>query len=338
LLNKKPEQLIAPAWVLYLCCTVGGLASLLGIWTTLRYSWEAALISDNQWGIIVSACTIACMVIGLLGSAYPRLLSNLEEQTAIARENARLYSQLSTAYTRLSEVDQLKDAFLVTAAHELRTPLTIMQGYLELLREMEDADPELRRSFINKACRACDELVLLQANIMDASRIEIDTASLHYSRLSLQEVTQAVVDLFEPLIIQQERQITMEVPAEITVWADETRLKQVLHNLISNALRYSPLQTPIHIIARAEPEESLARIDVIDRGFGIPPDKHEAIFDKFVRLERDMHGTTRGSGLGLFITRQLVEAMHGKITVESSGIPNGGSTFSFTLPLAEVRS
>src|SRR5207249_3644143 len=62
LLSKKSEQLIAPAWVLYLCCIVGGLASLLGIWTTLRYSWEAALISDNQWGIIVSACTIACLV------------------------------------------------------------------------------------------------------------------------------------------------------------------------------------------------------------------------------------------------------------------------------------
>jgi glutamate:GABA antiporter len=338
LLIKKPDQLIAPAWVLYLCCAVGGLASLLGIWTTLRYSWETALIPDNQWGIIVGACTIACLIIGLLGSAYPRLLSNLEEQTAIARENARLYSELSATYTRLSEVDHLKDAFLITAAHELRTPLTIMQGYLELLCEMEDADPELRRSFINKACRACDELVLLQANIMDASRIEIDAASLHCIRLSLQEVTQAIIDLFEPLIIQQERQVSVEIPAKITVWADETRLKQVLHNLISNALRYSPLQTPLHIIATAEPEEGIARIDVIDRGFGIPPNKHEAIFDKFVRLERDMHGTTRGSGLGLFITRQLIEAMRGKITVESSGTPNEGSTFSFTLPLAEGRS
>ncbi len=126
------------------------------------------------------------------------------------------------------------------------------------------------------------------------------------------------------MIIQQERQLTVEVPAEIAVWADETRLKQVLHNLISNALRYSELQTPIHIIATVEPEEGLARVDVIDHGFGVPPDKHEAIFDKFVRLERDMHGITRGSGLGLFITRQLVEAMQGKITVESSGIPNEG--------------
>jgi signal transduction histidine kinase len=335
LLAKNADQLIAPSWVLYLCCTSGGVASLLGIWTTLRYSWEANLIPNTQWGIVVGFCTVIFLVIGLLGSAYPRLLSNLEEQTAVARENARLYSELRATYTRLSEVDQLKDAFLITAAHELRTPLTIMQGYLELLREMEDADPEMRRSFINKACRACDELVLLQANIMDASRIEIDIASLHYAPLSLRDTIQTVVELFEPLILQQEREMTIAVPTYIRAWADEIRLKQVLHNLISNALRYSPLRTPISITAVLEPEELRVRVAVRDYGSGIPPDKQATIFEKFVRLERDMHGTTRGSGLGLFITRQLVEAMQGKIIVESSGVPNEGSTFSFTLPLVE---
>jgi signal transduction histidine kinase len=75
---------------------------------------------------------------------------------------------------------------------------------------------------------------------------------------------------------------------------------------------------------------------VIDRGLGIPPDKQEAIFDKFVRLERDMHGEVRGSGLGLFITRQLVEAMQGTITVESCGVTKEGSTFLFTLPLHSI--
>jgi signal transduction histidine kinase len=79
----------------------------------------------------------------------------------------------------------------------------------------------------------------------------------------------------------------------------------------------------------------MVRINVIDRGLGVPPDKHEAIFERFVRLERDMHGTTRGSGLGLAITRQLIEAMHGTIHVESSGIKGEGSTFSFTLPASQ---
>ncbi|TMC89086.1 MAG: hypothetical protein E6J22_14855 [Chloroflexi bacterium] len=76
----------------------------------------------------------------------------------------------------------------------------------------------------------------------------------------------------------------------------------------------------------------MVRVNIMDHGFGVPPDKQEEIFERFVRLERDMHGTTRGSGLGLSITRQLVVAMHGTINVESSGIKGEGSTFSFTLP------
>ena len=115
-------------------------------------------------------------------------------------------------------------------------------------------------------------------------------------------------------------------------------MKQVLHNLIANALRYSPRQTPIRVAITVEEEERLARVSVIDRGSGIPPDKQQVIFDKFVRLERDMHGDARGSGLGLYITRQLVEAMKGTISVESRGVRNEGSTFSFTLPLAPSRT
>ena len=333
LLAKSRDQLIAPRWVLYLCSVMGGIASLVGMWATLSSSWDSTLIPNNQWGIIIGTVVFVSLVIGLLGSAYPRLLSSLDEQTSAARENARLYEELRAAYIKLSELDQLKDTFLTTASHELRTPLTIMQGYLELLREMKDAGPELQRSFLDKACRACDELVLLQANVMDASRLEFDAATLHCSSIALKDICTAMVDLFEPWILQEQRSLEIDVAADMTVWADEARLKQVLHNLIANALRYSPRQTPIRIAATVEEEEHLVRICVVDRGSGIPPDKQEIIFDKFVRLERDMHGEIRGSGLGLYITRQLVEAMAGTISVKSRGVRNEGSTFSFTLPL-----
>ena len=334
LLAKSRDQLIAPRWVLYLCSVMGGIASLVGMWATLSSSWDSTLIPNDQWGIIIGTVVFVSLAIGLLGSAYPRLLSSLEEQTSAARENAHLYEKLHTAYVKLSELDELKDAFLATASHELRTPLTIVQGYLELLREMEDASPDQRRSFLDKACRACDELVLLQANIMDASRVEFDAATLHCSNIALKDICTAMVDLFEPWILQEQRSLEIEVPTDMTALADEVRLKQVLHNLIANALRYSPRQTPIRIAATVEEEERLARVSVIDRGSGIPPDKQEVIFDKFVRLERDMHGEVRGTGLGLYITKQLVEAMKGTITVESRGVRNEGSTFSFTLPLA----
>ncbi|HEY6407401.1 MAG TPA: ATP-binding protein, partial [Ktedonobacteraceae bacterium] len=300
LLAKKPGQLIAPPWVLYLCSAVGGAASLLGIWATLTSSWDTTLISNSNWTLYVGVCTIVSLVIGLLGSAYPRLLSNLNEQTAAARENARMYTELRLAYAKLSELDHLKDAFLTTASHELRTPLTIVQGYLELLGEIEHLDPETRSDFVSKARRACDELVLLQANIMDASRIQFEAASLHSSPIALKALCTDVVDLFEPITLQEQRQISVTIDDSIVVWADETPLKQVLRNLFANALRYSPHQTPIYLTATHElQEQSMVRINIIDHGYGVPLDQQEAIFDRFVRLERDLHGNTRGSGLGL---------------------------------------
>ncbi len=246
--KKKPEQLIAPTWILYLSAVIGGAASLLAIWTILTQSWDSQLISNSDWLRFVGISTLVCLAVGLIGSAYPRLLGSLDEQTAAARENARLYNELSQAYERLSELDQLKDAFL---------------------------------------------------------------------------------------ILQQERSVQVNISPTINVLADETRLKQVLRNLIANALRYSPPQTSIRITAKVLPQEDTVEIRVIDHGAGIPPDKQELIFDKFVRLERDMHGIIRGSGLGLYITRQLVVAMKGTISVESSGIESEGSSFIFTLPGTE---
>lgn len=193
---------------------------------------------------------------------------------------------------------------------------------------------EMRRNFLDRARRACDELVLLQANIMDASNIQLDTVMLNCQALRLREVCQSVVELFEPLIEQEERHVELFIPAELMVLADETRLKQILRNLISNALRYSPGGMPICISARVNEQTGMIATSVIDRGSGVPHDKQDIIFERFVRLERDTHGVVRGSGLGLAICRELLEAMHGTISVESSGKAGEGSSFTFTLPQA----
>lgn len=331
----KSNDLFAPIWVLYLCCIIGGLVSILGIWATVGWSWNLDLLPDEHWRIIIISVVLLMLVVGLISAAYPRLLSTLHEQTAVARENARLYADLRIAYEKVSQLDQLKDAFIATASHELRTPLTVVQGYLELLADTDEEmiTPEMRRAFINKARRACDELVLLLANIMDASNMHLNTVKLQCVNLSLDEVCQKVLDLFEPLIVKQQRLVTLEIPSEILVRADDTRLKQVLWNLIENALRYSPPLTPLRLTATVDEEHKLVSVHVKDYGLGIPRDKQEIIFDRFVRLDRDMHGDVRGSGLGLAICRQLVEAMHGTISVESTGTRGEGSEFTFTLPM-----
>ncbi len=335
LLKKRRDQLIAAPWFLYACCTVGIIGSGLGIWATVSSSWDSTLIPDPYWGVIVIGTTLLCLFMGLLGAAYPRLLSNLNEQTAMARENARLYEDLRVAYEKLSQLDKMKDAFIATASHELRTPLTVVQGYLELLAEIPDekSNAEMRRGFLNKARLACDELTLLQENIMDVSTIEQDTVKLECHNVTLKEVCIAVLDLCEPLVLKQPRHVEIEIPEDIVVWVDEIRLKQILRNLITNAFRYTPHRTPIGITASILPEQHIVCIKVSDKGPGIPPDKQEIIFERFVRLERDTVGNVRGSGLGLAICRHLAEAMHGMLTVESSGIKGEGATFMFTLPM-----
>jgi signal transduction histidine kinase len=226
---------------------------------------------------------------------------------------------------------------MITASHELRTPLTSVQGYLELLAQFGDmVHPEQRQEFLQKARRGCDELVLLLSNVMDASRLEIEAGirPAHLEAVSVNRVVQDVLTLIEPQLTQEKRQVYTHVPEHLQVKADPARLRQVMLNLCTNALKYSEAGTPLAFAARAyHDQRPLAIISVADRGKGIRPEDQAQIFQRFVRLESDLNSAVRGSGLGLYISRRLVEAMGGKIFVESSGVAGEGSTFSIMLPL-----
>ncbi len=259
-------------------------------------------------------------------------------QAAIAFTNARLYQQLHNAHRRMQELDQLKDQFMVTASHELRTPLTAVQGYLELLENYHTTlPPEQLEEFLDKASRGCEELVLLLNNVMDASRLEIEAGirPANLERVSVREVIEHVVDLILLQATQEHRDIQVSVPSQLAVRADPTRLRQVIRNLSVNALKYSPSGTPVLFSARAVFNQCPSVIlSVSDRGKGIAPRDQGKLFQRFVRLESDLNSTVRGSGLGLYISRRLVEAMNGKIWIESTGKPGEGSTFCIQLPMA----
>ena len=260
------------------------------------------------------------------------------EQASTAFTNAQLYQQLRDAHRQLQELDQLKDQFMITASHELRTPLTAVQGYLELLAQFGDAiPPEQQQEFLQKARRGCDELVLLLSNVMDASRLEIEAGirPAHLQRVPVKDIVEQVYTLIEPQMVQEQREVFFYVPNQLFVRADPARLKQVLLNLSSNALKYSPPGTPISYAARTAYDQiPSVIISVADRGKGIKQQDQAQLFQRFVRLERDLNSPVRGSGLGLYISRRLIEAMGGKIWMESSGIPGTGSTFHIELPLA----
>jgi signal transduction histidine kinase len=261
------------------------------------------------------------------------------EQAVVALTNAYLYQRQRAAHQRLQEVDQLKDQFMMTASHELRTPLTAVQGYIELMAQYDDALPtEQRREFLQKARRSCEELVVLLDNVMDVSRLEMEAGirPALMERVSVSKMINSVLDLIELQLIKERREVRIDIPPHLAVRADAGRLRQVLVNISANALKYSPALTPLTFTARAVADNSRSVvISVSDRGLGIAPQDQPHLFKRFVRLERDINSPVRGSGLGLYISRRLIEAMQGKIWVESKGIPGEGSTFHIQLPMVE---
>ncbi|GLV58877.1 hypothetical protein KDH_57050 [Dictyobacter sp. S3.2.2.5] len=238
------------------------------------------------------------------------------EQASVAFTNAQLYQRLSTANEQLKELDEMKDQFMVTASHELRTPLTAVQGYIELIAQYDEVLPiEQRREFLQKAQLGCEELEVLLRNVMDASRIEAETAikPALISRVSVKEILERVLVLIEPQVTQDQRQVSCNISSQLYVYADPLRLHQVLMNISTNALKYSAPGTPLLFSAGRLPEQDkMVMISVTDKGKGIAPQDQTRIFQRFYRLESDMNSPVRGSGLGLYISRRLIEAMGGE--------------------------
>src|SRR5260370_46554 len=238
-------------------------------------------------------------------------------------------------------VNELKDHLLLHLSHEFRTPLTGVRGYLELLKDhLEHLDTPQQAAFLNKALASCNKLALLLDTIMEAMQITNEMKPAKPENLVVAQVLREVV---EQLDSQLERDHTLQlgVSEQVTVWADKHYLRQIARNLLSNAFKYAPKQTSV--IIRAAIREGAGRetdapaqvcISVEDAGPGIPPAELPLLFEKFVRVKRDLTGTVRGTGLGLYISKHLVEAMGGSIWVESTGREGEGSRFCFTLPVA----
>ncbi len=244
--------------------------------------------------------------------------------------------QLSEAYEHQKELDCLKDEFITIASHELRTPLTAVQGYVALLQEYNGNDDllpsQVRAEFLAKANRGCEELTLLLGNMMSAGNVEKDVQKLTCAPVRLNQVVLKVTDILDSLLLQEQHRLHVSVDPSMYVIADEQRLGQVLRNLVANAIKYSQTGTPIEISSYRQGDQIV--ISVRDYGNGVPLADQPRLFGRFVRLERDMNSVTRGSGLGLYISKQLVEAMHGTIWVESEGREGEGSVFKFTLPMS----
>ncbi len=279
-------------------------------------------------------------------------------QAAVVIEGARLYSELRDTVYRVKESERIKNNFLMTASHELRTPLTAVQGYLELLGDYgETLDDESRVRFIQNARRGCDELVLLLGNVLDATHLDAEKVTLKPGAVSLVQSASLILEILEPIIGREQRAVEMTIPEDLYVWADELRLRQILLNLLGNALKYTPAGSPLALkteYANVEQVQTylqkdagetrmldvtsglFAVLSIRDWGPGVAPEEQAQLFTRFTRLEAARQSNQHGAGLGLYLCRQLITAMGGAIWMESSGISGAGATFFVALPTYKI--
>jgi signal transduction histidine kinase len=274
---------------------------------------------------------------------------------------SRSIDDLVRAREREHELAALKDQFIVDANHELRTPIMALYNNLELLSALSErgGTPEQRQRILKRALAAGDNVLRLLTRVLDTSALEGRAPQLEFKAVPLAPLVRGVLETFDPREIgepnleaheQRGRAVTVQVPQDLVVWADEGRLRQVLVNLVGNSLKYSEPGTPLEITGvrrtgqhsewrrpwnvSQEAASRQVQVSVRDHGLGVPPRDIPKLFNRFVRLQRDIAGSVRGTGVGLYMCRVLIEAMGGRIWVESTGVPGEGSTFSFEVPEA----
>jgi len=260
----------------------------------------------------------------------------------------RELGDVRVAYEREKELDRLKNQFISSVNHELRTPIMALQGYLALARELgARSDYERQQHMLTRGAEAADQLANLVRSVLNVRNIEADAASVTPGVFALRALIVDATTLLSPREAgEQPRELHLRMPDDLRIYADEGKTRQVMLNLLSNAVKYSPAGSPIEIDAgiassavarRNDASKSrgpMAQVSVRDHGLGIPPEQIGLVFERFVRLERDVASTVVGTGLGLAICQAYVHAMGGEIWAESAGVPGEGTTIHFTLPLA----
>jgi len=285
-------------------------------------------------GRVVWVRDLATMVRTADGSKFSQgVIFDVSEQKGAEAEirelNADLERRVAERTAQLEAASSAKSRFLSRMSHELRTPLNAILGFGQLLEmdELDDGQGESVRHILN----AGQHLLDLINEILDISRIEAGKVVLSIEAVDVREVLQEALDLLGPAASKRDVRFMVDAVGlgDRRALADRQRLRQVLLNVISNGIKYGPAGGRLGIVCSMVPDACF-RVSVTDEGPGIPPEDLDRLFTPFERLDAD-HGDVEGTGLGLSLSKQLVEAMGGALTVESE--PGRGSTFSIDLPL-----
>lgn len=318
------------------------------IFKATSFIMEPILPQQNNRGIIFTGTQNTEM---LITEGDEELIKILSTQLGQALENARLFektwlaqqelekkvilrtTELTEALEKVRTISKRKTDFVSSVSHELRTPLTSIKGYAAILLTGKLGEiPKEVRERLEKINRHSDELVHIVNDLLDIARIESGRMTMKIEICDLKEVLAKIEDLLSGQLKERGLYLKVAIPSDARLaLMDKTQIERVFINLVGNAMKFTPQGGSITISSHKT--DKLLQVDVSDTGCGIPEEMYDSIFEEFFRVDNTINQEVKGSGLGLSLVKHIIEANSGRIWVKSK--LGSGTTFSFTLPLAE---
>jgi two-component system phosphate regulon sensor histidine kinase PhoR len=233
--------------------------------------------------------------------------------------------------TTVRRLERMRRDFVANVSHELRTPISVVSANTETLLDGALHDKEFAPQLIDAVHRNAERLTLIINDLLDLSRLEAGSYSLHSGRSHVRAVANRVVESLAERAAAKNTEVSVDIDAGLAVLTDEAALFQVLVNYLENAIKYTPNESKIEIVARPRKKKKKVRIEVRDNGPGIPDAYRNRVFERFFRVDPGRSREMGGTGLGLSIVKHLVEAMGGRVGV--SKVEPTGSAFWLDLPI-----
>lgn len=255
-------------------------------------------------------------------------------EVLVKKRTAELEDAHNKQIAHEKEIQKLKDQFVFIAAHELRTPVTAIGWSLELALEQgkDKLDPEVLES-LRSVENSNNRLIRLVDDLLNVARIESGTIKVEPAEFKIKAVIEETIKEMQTVFKEQKSKVEFKMSKDVSVFADQARVKQILINLLSNATKYKKDKVNIKVSTKKKDDKLI--ISVEDNGLGIKPEDIKILFTKFGRIRNKETNDIEGTGLGLFLCKEILEQMDGDIWVESK--EGEGSIFSFSMPLGGKR-